>query len=960
MEIKQKTHGLRNPLFRWTGCALAILLVLVLTPPPVFARNESQTIVVGVFDLDPLCCIHQRHPGGMFIDLLEEIAKRENWSLEYLIDNLEQHRSNLHVGAIDLLMGAPHDKEMADRLEFSRETIISTWGQVYASKRVEIQTLLDLAGLTVGIVRGDPHAMELRNIVGRLNIQCRFVEFKQYGEIVNALKSGWIDAGALDRFFGTSHENQDGIRKTPIIFAPIELRFAVSKGADRKILTVLDYHLNILKKDSNSVYYRFLQDAFGKTDDARLVTALGVGVAILGSFLLVSTFIGIVLRQQVKSRTAELTAKNRELGRELVQRRIAESASRRSEARYRSVFENTGTATIILEADMTIAKINAMAESISAGTKKEIEGKAKISEFVADESAEILEVFQRDRHPADQTPWETEFRMIDRQRRKRDVFVRIGHVPATGQWVVSIIDMTDRKRNEAQRLQLATVIEQSSESVFIMDTQRVIQYVNPAFETMSGYLQHEAMGRKPDFLHSDAHSPDTLNQIELSIASGNTWTGRVSNLNKNGQRFIAETKISPLRDPQGKVTGYVNIKRDVTAEVQLEDQLVQAQKLQAIGQLAGGIAHDFNNILAGIMGFTELAMMQAGPDKAIARHLNGIFTGCRRARDLVNQILTFSRRQSPEKRSLKLQPVLVEAMNLVRATIPSSIEIQTDFLKGKSVVSADPTQIHQMVLNLCTNAAHAMASHGGVLRVGLSETRFSPKTIPPFVGLKEGPYLILTISDEGHGMSREVREKLFDPFFTTKEIGRGTGLGLSVVHGIVKSHGGAIDVESVPGKGSTFRIYLPVVGATASAQPVQGPQPRGGNETILFVDDEPLLGVIAKESLEKMGYSVVKTTSSTEALQWVETDPARFNLVITDRTMPNLSGIELSRKIKAIRKDLPVIMCTGFSEAGIESVSEAAGIGECLEKPLERVALAAAVRRALGGNRWQHHVRRAG
>ena len=830
MEMIPNDFGGSPPCLVVAAKIVAGLLLLVLTAGPVSARGIGP-MVVGVFDLDPLCCTHGKQPKGRFFGLLEEIAHREKWSLEYRLDDLDRHRVHLEVGAIDLLVGAPHDPSMAAVCDFSKETIISTWGQIYTSPRITVQTVLDLGNLTVGIVRGDPYAAELRNIIDRLNIQCRLVEFKQYGDIVHAMESGWIDAGALDRFFCASREDMKGISKTPIIFSPIELRFAVPKGDDRQILAALDYHLGMLKKNSDSIYYRFLQDTFGEPENAILVSALRYGVGILGGCLLLSMVMGNVLRRQVKARTAELTEKNLELGRELAQRQMAESATR---------------------------------------------------------------------------------------------------------------------RGEAERLQLATVIEQSSESVFIMDTDRIIQYVNPAFEAMSGYLQHEAMGRKPDFLHSDAHSPDTLNQIELSIASGNTWTGRVYNLNKSGQRFIAETKISPLRDPQGKVTGYVNIKRDVTAEVQLQEQLTQAQKLQAIGQLAGGIAHDFNNILAGIMGFTELAMIQAGPDKAIERHLNGIFTGCRRARDLVNQILTFSRRQTPEKRNLKIQPVLMEALKLVRATIPSSIEIQTDFPKDKPVVSADPTQIHQMVINLCTNAAHAMASHGGVLRVGLSETRVSPKAIPPFVGLKEGSYLVLTISDDGHGMSREVREKLFDPFFTTKETGRGTGLGLSVVHGIVKSHGGAIAVESEPGKGSTFRVYLPAAGETGSTEPATAPKPRGGSETILFVDDEPTLGLIAKESLESLGYAVVPTTSSTEALKWVEADPARFHLVITDRTMPNLSGIELSRKIKAIRKDLPLIMCTGLFEAGIESLAESAGIGQCISKPLERVALAAAVRKALG------------
>ena len=926
-------------------CTLALLMALLAGPV-----QASKTLVVGVFDMEPLCSIHRGQPRGLLIGLIEEIARKENWTLQYLVDDLDSQRRHLERGAIDLLLGAPHDRQKDGDIAFSNETIISTWGQIYARQGKRVRTLLDLDGLSVGVVRGDPYAAELRRMVRRLNIQCRFVEFKQYVKIINAMAAGWIDAGALDRFFSTRQEDRSDVFLTPIIFAPVEICFASSKEDRLEIIGAIDYHLNRLKNATDSIYYRLLEEILGKTETGVMVSALKKGVAILGLFLVVSTGVGIFLRGQVRARTDELTQKNQELASELAQRREAESLARRNEARYRNVFENTGTATLIVEPDLTISKVNAMALSISGYGLEEIEGRMKITDFIAKETIETLAASRRNHGVTDApSSREFEFQLTDKHGNSRDLFARIGCIDDSGQQVVSLIDMTERKRGEAERLRLATVLEQSCECVFVMDTDLIIRYCNPAFETICGYSRHEVYGCKPDFLFTADHTQEMLMHIRRCLASGKTWCGRISNQRKDGRQLITETKISPIRDPLGKISGYVNIKRDVTAEVQMEDQLRQTQKLQAIGRLAGGIAHDFNNILAGIMGFTELADMQTPADASTKRYYHEILNGCQRARDLVNQILTFSRQQQTEKMPIRLQSVVEEALKLITATIPSSIEIKTTFQAPKAVVFADATQIHQMVINLCTNAAHSMGDGGGALTVCLSETRVDSGSDPGFIGLKRGPYLLLSVSDMGRGMDKEVMDRLFEPFFTTKAQGQGTGLGLSVVHGIVKSHGGTIDVASEPGKGSTFFIRLPVSQETVPKESAPAPEPAaaGGNETILFVDDEPALGRIAKEGLEKIGYTVISTTSSTEAMGWIETQPDRFDLVITDRTMPNLSGIDLARKISAIREDLPVIMCTGFFDPKVEAATHSTGIVECLPKPLKANSLAAAVRRAL-------------
>jgi len=424
-------------------------------------------------------------------------------------------------------------------------------------------------------------------------------------------------------------------------------------------------------------------------------------------------------------------------------------------------------------------------------------------------------------------------------------------------------------------------------------------------------------------------------------------------LDPASQRYF-ELRSIPRREDNGRFSGAVHVLRDITgkkhAEVEqqkLQAMLIQAQKMEAIGTLAGGIAHDFNNILAAIIGYAELALAFGDPPAVVLDSLNGILKAGNRAKDLVGQILNLARPGSHELRPVQVSLVVSEVLKFLRASIPKTIEIRKDLQVGSDAILSDATHLHQIVMNLCTNAAHAMGEKGGVLQVRLTEADLTLSDMSLHPDLTPGPYVKLTVADTGCGMERSVAERIFDPYFTTKAPGEGTGMGLAVVQRIVKTHKGSITVDSEVGRGTVFEVYLPRISAPVeSGHAIVSPLPRG-HERILFVDDEEPLAYVGKEALESLGYEVVVSTNSREALELFLSDPHRFDLVITDQTMPRMVGIELARRLHEVRSDIPVILCTGYSNAASKEKLDGTAIRAVLLKPVPITQLAQEIRKAL-------------
>ncbi len=505
--------------------------------------------------------------------------------------------------------------------------------------------------------------------------------------------------------------------------------------------------------------------------------------------------------------------------------------------------------------------------------------------------------------------------------------------------------------------QYRKLIETSTDAIISVDEDMQIVQWNRAASEVFGYRQDEVVGHKMSFLVPAKHMNDHLKGFRRFLQTGVAKIlGKTATLEarkKDGSAVPVELSISAFQKEGAWV--FTSIIRDITERKKAEEekrkiefQLRQAQKMESIGTLAGGIAHDFNNILASIIGYTELAMDDVAEGTAVDKNLQEVYAAGKRAKELVKQILVFARQSEEEVKPVQVSAVAREVLRFIRSSVPATVEIRQS-IESDSMVMGNATQIHQILMNLCTNAAQAMEGRGGVLSVRLRDVaeETGRGRIPE--GLRRGSYAKVTVSDTGMGMSPEIVASIFDPYFTTKGPGKGTGMGLSVVHGIVESCGGKITVDSTPGKGSVFTVYLPITGNRGAHRSCPPEERFSGSERILFVDDEAPITNMGARILERFGYSVTTRTSSVEALELFRSKPDAFDLVITDMTMPNMTGDLLAAEMTAIRQDIPVILCSGYSRLISEKNASALGIRAFAYKPLVRAELGRIVRDVLDG-----------
>jgi PAS domain S-box-containing protein len=630
------------------------------------------------------------------------------------------------------------------------------------------------------------------------------------------------------------------------------------------------------------------------------------------------------------------------------ERGLAEEALRVSDEKYRAIFENCGTALAIIEEDTTLSICNREFQKLVGANKSAIEGRMKWSDFVADaeELRMMKEYHQMRRSDPGAAPQTYEFQLLNINQELKDIIVSVTNIPGTKQTLAALLDITDRKRADKQIIKMATIIDQAAEGITLTDKNWVIQYANPAFARITGYSQDEIIGQRTTLLKSSAHNEDFYQIIRDTMLGGDVWSGRIINKKKDGTLYEVDATGSPVLDESGEIVNFVGIQRDITKEIVLENKLRQSQKMEAIGTLAGGIAHDFNNILAAILGYSQLVSNKLPTESPLQSYLQHILGAGNRATELVKQILTYSRQSVQEHKPVRIDQLINEVLTLIRASIPTSVEIVTKvaILPEEAVVLADETQIHQVLMNLCTNAAHAIGANGGTLTLNLTSTDIDAGTASHFPDLPLAAYVKLLIEDSGHGIAPDNLERIFDPYFTTKMVGEGTGLGLSVVQGIVENHGGRINVDSEVGKGTCFTLLLPRVKVVNLLESEDKKTTLPGTEQILFVDDEESLTILGKEMLEYLGYLVTASTSSKDALEIFRAEPDRFALVITDRIMPGLSGDKLAERIHEIRPHIPIILCTGFSGDLSLLRAEVPGVSEIILKPYNVELMSARIR----------------
>jgi PAS domain S-box-containing protein len=543
-----------------------------------------------------------------------------------------------------------------------------------------------------------------------------------------------------------------------------------------------------------------------------------------------------------------------------------------------------------------------------------------------------------------------------RHREGRTVVVEINGTPvfaADGTWAGyhgTSRDITARRSAERALRLRGAALEAAANAIMITDREGRIEWANPAFAELTGWNAAETVGRNPrELLNSNLQSAEFYANLWNTIIAGQVWRGEIVNLRRDGSLRTMDETVTPLRDERGQISHFIAILQDITERKQLDTHLRQSQRMEAIGTLAGGVAHDLNNILAPMM-FVSALLAHKLEDPKDQEKLAIIQAGVRRGSEIIRQLLTFSRGQEGERSLVQPLHIIKEMAVMMRETFPREIEIQLTTPESGWPVLADPTQLHQVLLNLSVNARDAMPK-GGVLQIATENRQLRAGDTVLGADGKPGPYAVITVRDTGQGIPAEIRPRIFDPFFTTKPIGKGTGLGLSTVLGIVQSHGGYITVDSTPGKGTTFRVYLPAVpeGSVAPFDVIPAAaSPSTQHATVLVVDDEEYIRNTMRLVLESQNYRVLTATHGADGLARYLEHRSEIRLVITDLMMPVMNGLALIRSLRVIDPGLPIIASTGLPEVGEVKELQELGIAELLPKPCEASTVISAVERALG------------
>ncbi len=672
--------------------------------------------------------------------------------------------------------------------------------------------------------------------------------------------------------------------------------------------------------------------------DRVLLGALGIAKG-LAFAAVIGLLLYAMLRRELARWEEETTARLR-----------AEQAARENEARYRSLFENmvNGLAhcQMLFEdgrpVDFVYLNVNkAFAELTGL---KEVVGK-KVSEAIPgirEADPELFEIYGRVAATGRPERFETYVTALGQW------FSIAVYCPVEGQFVAVFDAITERKKTEENLRYLSRVVEQSPIAIVITDPHGAIEYVNAHFTEMTGYTAEDVLGKTPRVLKYAETTSAQFEELWRTVTAGGRWCGDFCNRKKNGEMFWERATIFPMLDGQGKITRYVGVKEDITERRLLEEQLRRSQRVEAIGALAGGIAHDLNNLLAPVL-LGHGLLLEAVRDPQERQWLELIGHSAKRAADVVRQLLTFSRGGSGERVALEVGDLFREMRRIVEETFPRDITLRIELAADLPPVLGDATQLHQVLLNLCVNARDAMPDGGTLtLRAGASEVDAQlAKANPP---AEAGPHVLMEVGDTGLGMTPEVIERIFDPFFTTKAVGKGSGLGLSTVVGIVRSHHGFVVVGSKPKQGATFRVYLPAARtAVAAAGAVARQPPRGQNELILVVDDEPAIAETTRLILERHGYRTQVATRGEEALAIFRERAREISLVLTDIMMPGMNGVAMLREMRGMAPDLKALVTSGIASDPKQADLIELGFTDSLPKPCERSKLLEAVRKAIKG-----------
>lgn len=782
---------------------------------------------VGVYENKPLIFTgSDGEPAGLFIDLFAHIAQEEDWELEYIAAPWDITLDSLKNGKIDILPVVAYSDKRNEFLNFTDETIMANWAEMYTTRTTSLNSLLELEGRKVAVKMGDIHFAALKDLTERFNINCRFIETDSYTTIFEMLDSNYLDVGVVNRMFGKANKSNYGVKITPVIYNPIELRYASPKGKHIDTLTVIDTYLAKFKNDTESIFYKGLQRWLMVEPENRIPAYIKYLIASILAAVLLLVSLSLLLRHQVRRQTRTLTKTNLHLKQEIRKRREAMEDLKR----YARVVEASDDAIALLDPRQNHLLFNNA----------------------------YLKIF-------------------------------------------------NRSRGEVEKLSLSSVVGSDFYE----------QYLERAAKRCLGNEQVNLDG---------VYHPTSGPKRHLHIQMG------------------------PYIPPGGPIAGLVINIRDITQEIELKVQLIRAQKMETIGQLAGGVAHDLNNILSGIVSYPDMLLVDRPESDPMHKPLTTIKKSGKKAADIVSDLLTLARRGVENVQTTNLNIIIREFLSSpeCRALLGpyQNVTIKTDLDSELLNISGSPIHLSKCLMNLFTNGLEAMES-GGTLTIS-TENSYFEESVPEIPGIGEGEYAVLVITDTGVGMTEEMAKHIFEPFYTSKIMGRsGTGLGMTLVWNSVRDHNGYITVDSAPGDGTTFKIFYPVTRAEITVHKTEGVEEyRGAGEKVLVVDDVEEQRTFATEILTKLGYKVESAGGGDEAVSMVR--EKEYDILVLDMIMPGgLDGLATYEQVLSHRPAQKAIIASGYSASDNIVRVQTLGAGAYVKKPYTVLSLARALKTEL-------------
>ncbi len=971
---------------------LAGLLFLLM--PASLWGNDVPVIRVAAFNYYPAIFLDaDNQVQGFYVDMLNDIASHEQVRFEYVFGSWKDGLERLRSGEVDLVTSAAYTEERATFMDFGQQILLTVWGELYIHQDSQIIPISDLQDQPIAVMQGDYNAQAFKEHLGKFGINSHFVEVADFDEVFAAVKNKQVSAGVVNSVFGDAAADKYQLQSSGIAFNPFHIYFATAKGQHAGLLRLLDDYLTTWRNDSASVYFQS-RLKWGAVQNAEaFIPVWIVKLAIAAASLLVIGLVFIVvLRYRVDRATRRL--KKNEVKLQKSNHMIRLLLDSTAEAIYG--VDPQGLCTFCNTACVRILGYDSADQLIGCSMHDLIHHSHADSTAMPATECQLLKGLVDQVHCDSDVFWRADGSSFPVEYWSYPIIQDGKNIGL----VVSFVDITERKQTEEALVRQQRSIKLSNRvaNVFLNSSRNdvfadVLEVLLGEMDSRFGYFGY--IDETGDLV-CPSMTRDIWHQCQVTEKSivfpRSDWGGLWGRSLMEKQTLVANEK---LRIPEGhmalenalatpivhhdnlvgqfvvanKAGGYdkddrvllesvaaqtapilFSIQeeaRQKTAHEKLEAQLQQAHKMEAIGTMAGGIAHDFNNLLSIIIGNIDIVQHKQNSGTSAEENVAHIKNATHRAKKLVAQILAFGRQEKPDLVSIDLVKAVTESLKLLRSTTPVSIEIMSTFADEPIVVNADTTQLQQVILNLSSNAAHAMADKG-LLTVAVRKMELTSADIPKAGNPEPGPFAKISVSDTGTGMDKQTLERIFDPFFTTKEVGIGTGMGLSVIHGIVERHGGFITVDSTVGAGSTFHIFLPVINQNVGIKQTDKEPPLPtGTERILFVDDEESIAYTCNELLEYQGYTVTSVTSGIEALDLFKANPDAFDLVITDQTMPVMTGAELATELLKIRPDIHIILCSGYSARVSEEDAKGIGIREFCMKPMDMKQLATVTRRAL-------------